>query len=99
MGRKVTVAPQAAAALQQARLWLTQKGSGRSGQERWQALRAARVRLQSHPYLGHPSAEIAGCRQLVVSDHRIVYRVENDTGDAGTAGSIRILTVFGPGQA
>jgi plasmid stabilization system protein ParE len=97
MARVVTTAPDAAEALRQARLWLTQPGSGGNGRARWEALRAARLRLRDYPYLGAPSVEQPGCRQLVVSAHRIIYRVDPDTGDSATAGDIRILAVLGPG--
>lgn len=98
MTRKVTTAPEAADALRQARAWLTQKGSGPNGQARWDALRTARFRLRANPYLGHPSAELPGRRQLVVSNHRIIYRVDPDTNETATAGDVRIVAVFGPGQ-
>lgn len=98
MARKVTTAPQAAEALRRARGWLTQTGAGLNGQARWDALRTARSRLRDHPYLGAPSAEQPGLRQFVVSEHRIIYRMDPDTGDGATAGNIRILAVFGPGQ-
>lgn len=98
MARKVTTAPQAAEALRRARAWLTQQGSGPNGRARWEALRTSRLGLRDHPYLGAPSSELPGYRQLVVSEHRIIYRVTPDTGDSATAGDIRIVAVFGPGQ-
>ena len=33
-----------------------------------------------------------------MAEHRIVYRVDPDTGESSTAGDVRILAVFGPGQ-
>jgi hypothetical protein len=98
MGRSVTIAPGAAIALREARLWLTQEGSGVDGRRRWAELKNARRRLREWPYFGGPSREHAGHRQLVVSGYRILYFVDSDTGDSGTAGNVRIVAVFGPGQ-
>lgn len=75
-----------------------QQGAGPNGRMRWDALRTTRSRLREHPYLGAPSPEQPGRRQLVVSGYRIIYRVDPDTGDIDTAGDVRILAVFGPGQ-
>jgi hypothetical protein len=38
-----------------------------------------------------------GLRQLVVANHRIIYRIDPDTGSSSTAGDIRVLVVLGPG--
>lgn len=54
--------------------------------------------LAAQPYLGVTSEEHPGHRQVVVSGYRIVYRIDPDTGDGATAGDIRIVAVFGPGQ-
>ncbi len=56
-------------------------------------------RLRDHPYLGVPSLDMPGLRQLIVAEHRIIYRVHPDTGDTETAGDVRILAVLGPGQS
>lgn len=98
MARRVTTAPEAVAALRQAREWLLQKGAGPNAHARWEALRTARKQLRTHPYLGARSTELPGRRQLVVSEHRIIYRLDPDTGESATAGDVRILAVFGPGQ-
>ncbi len=99
MPRKVTTAPIAAEGLRQARLWLTQPGSGADGRRRWERLRNARRNLRIYPYLGAPNDEQPGYYQLVVSGHRVIYRIDPDTGDSNTAGDIRILIILGPGQA
>ncbi len=98
MPRRVTTAPEAVRALGEARSWLLQSGSGPVGAKRWQSLRDARRTLRAHPYLGRPSEEHPGHRQLVMSGYRLLYRVDPDTGDSDTAGDIRIVAVFGPGQ-
>ncbi len=96
--RRVTTAPDALEALRQARAWLTQTGSGPNGRARWEALRDSRKRLRTYPYLGAPIEGWPGRYQLVVSEYRIIYRVDPDTGESATAGDIRVLAVFGPGQ-
>jgi len=98
MRRKVTTTADATDALQAARLWLTQPGSGRSGRRRWEYLRDAGKRLRGNAYLGAVLPEVPGHRQLVVSGYRVIYQVQPDTGENATAGDIRIVAVFGPGQ-
>ena len=98
MPRAVTTAPEAAEALKATRRWLTQPGSGPDGRKRWEALRDARRRLRTHPYLGPASDEHPGRRVLVVPGYRLIYRVAPDTGNNATAGDVRLLAVFGPGQ-
>ena len=99
MTRKVSTSPAAAEAFRQARAWLLQTGSGQNGRARWDALRSARRRLRDYPYIGTASSELVGRRQFVVSGYRVIYRVDPDTGDSATAGDIRIVAVFGPGQS
>lgn len=41
----------------------------------------------------------ATLRQLVVSGYRVIYRVDHDTGEGSTAGDVRILALFGPGES
>ncbi len=76
-----------------------QPGSGPVGAQRWESLREARRTLRAHPDAGSESVEHPGHRQLVVSGYRIVYSVHPDTGDGTTAGDVRVVAVFGPGQA
>ena len=99
MPRQVRTAPEAALALAAARRWLLQPGSGITGARRWNALRVARRSLRDHPYLGGESDEHPNHRQLVVSGYRLIYHLDPDTGDSATAGDVRIVAVFGPGQA
>ena len=98
MARRVTTAPDAAVALAAARRWLLQPGSGKAGARRWQALRNARRSLRDYPYLGGASEEHPRHGQLVVSGYRLSYQVVPDTGESSTAGDVRIVSVFGPGE-
>jgi hypothetical protein len=41
---------------------------------------------------------LEGLRQLVVAEHRVIYRIDPDTGSSSTAGDVRILLVLGPGM-
>jgi len=96
-------AAKAQAALNDARRWLLQPGSGAYGRARWHALRDAADNLADLPYKGAPVPHQPGLRQLVVSGYRLLYRVEPDTGDSETgdsetAGDIAVLALFGPGQ-
>ena len=61
-------------------------------------LQDAGTRLLENPYLGARVAGAAPARQLAVSGYRLIYIVEPDTGNANTAGDIRIIAVLGPGQ-
>jgi plasmid stabilization system protein ParE len=99
MPRRVITSRVAARGFQAARKWLLQPGSGANGARTWRALLQARRTLRDHPYIGVQDANQPIYRVLVVSDYRLVYRVLNDTGDHATAGDIRIVAVFGPGQA
>jgi hypothetical protein len=39
-----------------------------------------------------------GRREMSCEGHRVVYRVDPDTGSNATAGDVLVLRVFGPGQ-
>ena len=98
MTRRVTTAPGALEALRQAHAWLTQEGSGPQGRARWAALRDRRKRLRTHPYLGTPIEDRPERYLLFVSEHRLIYQVDPDTGESATAGDVRVVAMFGPGQ-
>jgi plasmid stabilization system protein ParE len=95
--RRVTVSPQVLIALRHARLWYAQPGSGARGRAKWHALRDAPAGLADAPYTGRPAPGLDGLRQLVVADHRIIYRIAPDTGLSSTAGDVRVLLALGPG--
>jgi plasmid stabilization system protein ParE len=98
MPYKVTIAPQALAALRSARAYLLQPGSGKFGRKRWTDLQAAPAILESQPYLGRPSPDHPGLLQLIVADHTLIYRIRTDEADPSRILELRLLAVFGPGQ-
>jgi len=98
MSRRLTVSPSAARALQNARAWLLQPGSGRTAARKWRALQQVGRRLIKHPYIGKPISDQPPHRLLVVSDYTLIYRVDPDTSETKTAGDIFLVAVFGPGQ-
>ena len=80
-------------------LWLTQPGAGRAARRRLTAIWAAVERLQQHPSR-LPVGNRPGVRELPCpGGYRVLYRVSPDTGRDETAGDIRVLRVFGPGQS
>ena len=97
MACKVVITAEARLALVDAQRWLLQAGSGAQDRARWLAIRAAGT-LADLPYKGTAVPGRPGLRQLVVSDHRLLFRVQPDTGSSETAGDIIVLTLFGPGQ-
>jgi toxin ParE1/3/4 len=97
--RRLIYAPRAREDLDAIRHWLTQPGAG-SAARRWlTAIRAAINRLRQHPCL-HPVGQHPGVRELpCAGGYRALYRVAPDTGRDQTAGDVRVLRVFGPGQS
>jgi plasmid stabilization system protein ParE len=79
--------------------WLTQPGSGPAARNRLMAIRAAVNRLRQHPCL-YPVGQHPGVRELPCDGgYGALYRVHADTGRSATAGGVRVLRVFGPGQS
>ncbi|MBV8359974.1 MAG: type II toxin-antitoxin system RelE/ParE family toxin [Deltaproteobacteria bacterium] len=78
--------------------WLTQPGSGPRAHERLRRLSRAIRALVDAP-CQWPPGEHSGTRELPCEGHRVIYRIDPDTGDNTTAGTITVLRVFGPGQA
>jgi plasmid stabilization system protein ParE len=63
------------------------------------AIRAAIDRLREHPCL-YSVGQYPGVRELPCDGgYRALYRVHADTGRSETAGDVRVLRVFGPGQS
>ena len=78
--------------------WLMQPGSGPRAKRRLAAIRRAINRLRQHPCL-FPLGEHPGVRELPCDGgYRALYKVTPDTGRSDTAGDVRVLRVFGPGQ-
>ena len=79
--------------------WQAQPGSGRGAIRRVKAIRLAIRRLKQHP-CRYPVGHYPGVRELPCDGgYRALYRVIPDTGCDGTAGDVRVLRVFGPGQS
>jgi len=98
MPRELSYTDQALADLDAAKGWLTQPGSGPAARRRLAAIWAAIEGLRDHPCL-HPAGQHPGVRELpCAGGYRALYRVIPDTSRSETAGDVRVLRVFGPGQ-
>ncbi len=98
MPRTLIYAPRARDDLEAITRWLTQPGSGPRARRRLAAVWAAIERLCEHP-CRNPIGQHRGVRELPCSGgYRALYRVHPDTGRDETAGDVRVLRVFGPGQ-
>jgi hypothetical protein len=75
-----------------------QPGSGPAAWHKLDAILAAIEDLRDYPCrfpLGaHPGVRERQC----AGGYRALYRVRPDTGSDATAGDVRVLRVFGPGQ-
>jgi plasmid stabilization system protein ParE len=97
--RTLIYAPRARDDLESIGLWLTQPGSGPAARRRLTTIRAAINRLLEHPCL-YPIGQHPGVRELPCDGgYRALYDVLPDTGRSETAGNVRVLRVFGPGQS
>lgn len=77
--------------------WLTQAGAGPRALRRLEHIIAAVLGLADHP-CRHPQSE-RGRREFSIEGHRVIYQVTPDTGRDATAGNVRVLRIFGPGQS
>lgn len=66
-------------------------------QRKLAAIQTALDDLERHPCRWPREAQ-GGTRYRVVEGYRLTYRVAPDTDDNRTAGDVRVLRVFGPGQ-
>ena len=99
MPRRLIYAPRALADLDAMQRWQTQPGSGPAATRRVWRIRAAIRRLKQHP-CRYPVGQHPGVRELPCDGgYRALYRVIPDTGRDETAGDVRVLRVFGPGQS
>jgi plasmid stabilization system protein ParE len=97
--RALIYAPRARDDIDAIRGWLTQPGSGQTARRRLTSIRAAISRLREHPCL-YPAGQHPGVRELPCDGgYRALYEVLPDTGRDETAGDVRVLRVFGPGQS
>ena len=98
MPRRLSYTNRALADLDEARRWLTQPGSGMVARRKLAAIRADIRRLQQEPSRW-PVGDTPGVRELpCAGGWRALYRVAPDTGSDATAGDVRVLRVYGPGQ-
>ncbi len=99
MPRRLIYAPRAREDLDEIRHWLTQPGSGPAARRRLRAIRASIDRFRQHPSR-YPVGQHAGVRELPCDGgYRALYCVVPATGRDETAGEVRVLRVFGPGQS
>jgi plasmid stabilization system protein ParE len=97
--RRLIYASRALADLDAMQRWQTQPGSGRAAIRRVKAIRLTIRRLKQHP-CRYPVGQYPGVRELPCDGgYRALYRVIPDTGRDETAGDVRVLRVFGPGQS
>ena len=98
MPRELSYTDTALADPDAAKGWLTQPGSGPAARRRLALIWTAIEGLLDHPCL-YPIGQHPGVRELpCAGGYRALYRVIPDTGRDETAGDVRVLRVFGPGQ-
>ena len=98
MPRRLSYTEKALDDLDAARRWLTQPGSGPAARRELAAIRADIRRLQQEP-CQWAVGDMPGVRELpAAGGWRVLYEVDPDTGRSATAGDVRVLRVYGPGQ-
>ena len=98
MTRALIFAPRARDDLDALRRWLTQPGSGPVARRKLIGIWMAIEGLRDQPCLW-PFGPHQGVRELPSDGgYRALYEVIPDTGRNETAGDVRVLRVFGPGQ-
>lgn len=99
MPRRLHYTDDALADLDAIRRWQSQPGSGLAARRRLTAVWTAIERLRQHP-CHYPAGDHPGVRELPCDGgYRALYEVHPDTGRNETAGDVRVLRVFGPGQS
>jgi plasmid stabilization system protein ParE len=99
VSRALVYAPRAREDLDAIAGWLTQPGAGRTARRKLVAIWKAIEGLRESP-CRYPIGDHAGVRELPCArSYRVLYDVIPDTGRSDTAGDVRILRVFGPGQS
>lgn len=98
MPRQLSYTDTALADLRAARRWLTQPGAGSAARRRLLAILDAIDDLRAHP-CRFPVGMHPGVRErLCGGGYQVFYQVHPDTGSNQTAGDVRVLRVYGPGQ-
>jgi plasmid stabilization system protein ParE len=96
--RQLSYTDTALADLSAVRHWLTQPGAGPVARRKLLAILDAIDDLGAHP-CRFPLGAHPGVRErLCAGGYRVFYRVRPDTGSNETAGDVRVLRVYGPGQ-
>ena len=98
MPRRLSFTDNALADLEAAKNWLTQHGSGPAGWAKLEAILSAIENLRDHPCRWPPGRHSGVRERLCASGWRALYEVDPDTGSDVTAGDVRVLRVYGPGQ-
>ncbi len=96
--RIVAITPEANDDLNQARVWLHQRGAAKVARRRFMAITNAIRTLETDPVRYRRDPEDARRRVASVAGYRIVYEVDPDTGDNATAGNVTVLAILGPGE-
>ncbi len=98
MPRQLRYTDTALADLSAARRWLTQLGAGPVARGNLLAILDAIDDLLAHP-CRFPLGAHSGVRERpCAGGYRVLYRVTPDTGRDETAGDVRVLRIYGPGQ-
>ncbi len=98
MPRTLSYTYKALADLEAAEGWLTQPGSGPAAWAKLDAILSAIEGLRDHP-CRWPLGRHSGVRErLCAGGWRAFYEVDPDTGRDDTAGDVRVLRVYPPGQ-
>jgi plasmid stabilization system protein ParE len=96
--RTLSYTYKALADLEAAEGWLTQPGSGPAAWAKLDAILSAIEGLRDHP-CRWPLGRHSGVRErLCAGGWRAFYEVDPDTGRDDTAGDVRVLRVYAPGQ-
>jgi plasmid stabilization system protein ParE len=96
--RTLSYTYKALADLEAAEGWLTQPGSGPAAWAKLDAILSAIEGLRDHP-CRWPLGRHSGVRErLCAGGWRAFYEVDPDTGRDDTAGDVRVLRVYPPGQ-
>jgi plasmid stabilization system protein ParE len=97
--RALRYADSALADLEAIAHWLAQPGSGPAARRRLTSLWASIEQLREYPCLSAIGRHQGVRERPCAGGYRVFYAVHPDTGRNDTAGEVRVLRVFGPGQS